>query len=79
MLSVYPFGSGSLYTASYALSSSYAATASGITYVYTASNAGIVLFPESGSEGKGICLITGTEYVQLQVSKSFNYVEVCNF
>jgi hypothetical protein len=79
MLAVYPFGTGSLYTASYALSASYAASASTIPYVYTASAAGVVLYPQSGSSGKSVCLITGVEYVKLQVSSSFNYVEVCNF
>ena len=79
MLAVYPFGTGSLYTASYALSASYAASASTIPYVYTASAAGVVLYPQAGPSGKGVCLITGAEYVKLQVSSSFNYVEVFNF
>ena len=78
MLQVYPFGTGSLYTASFALTASYAATASSIAYVYTASNAGTVLYPQSGSRGKSVCLITNTEYLVLQQKKEQNYVEICN-
>lgn len=77
MLSVYPFGSGSLYTASFAVTASHADKVERISYVYTASNAGTVLYPQSGSRAKSVCLITGAEYLKMQISQSFNYVEVC--
>lgn len=62
MLSVYPFGSGSLYTAKYATSASFAISASLIDYVLTASNAPTVVFPQSGSRGKSVCLLTTAQY-----------------
>lgn len=76
MLSVYPFASGSLYTASFAVSSSFATSASLISYVSTASIADTVLFPQSGSRGKSVCLITFEQY-QLLVSSS-TLIEQCN-
>ena len=77
MLSVYPFGSGSLYTASYAVSASYAISASFIRFVNSASSAGIVLYPQSGSRGKSVCIITDAQYVLLQTNKLAGYVEIC--
>lgn len=62
MLSVYPFGSGSLYTAKHAVTASFAISASLIDYVLTASNAPTVLYPESGALGKSICLLTQAQY-----------------
>jgi hypothetical protein len=79
MLSVYPFGSGSLYTASYAVTASCAVSASFIKSVVSASTAGLVLFPQSGSRGKGVCIITAAQYVSLQAGKLDGYVEICNF
>lgn len=78
MLSVYPFGSGSLYTASFAVTSSVMISASMVDYVYSASSAGTVLHPESGSRGKSVCLITYGEYLVLQAQKEAGYVEICN-
>lgn len=76
MLTVYPFGSASLYTGSNALTSSFATSASLISYVFTASNAGTVLFPESGSRGKSVCLLTAAQYTQLVAT---GQLETCNF
>ncbi len=76
MLSVYPYASGSLYTASYAITASYADNVRLIKYVVSASNANTVLFPESGSRGKGVCLLT-TEQYQLMVTTG--RVESCSF
>jgi hypothetical protein len=76
MLSVYPFGSGSLYTASYAITSSFAAKVGLINYVTSASTANIVLSPVSGSRGKSICLLTTGQYLLLSSSGNF---EICNF
>jgi hypothetical protein len=78
MLSVYPFGSGSLYTASYAVSASCAVSASLIRTVVSASAAGIVLFPQSGSRGKSVCIITAAEYDTLRAQSASGYVEFCN-
>lgn len=77
MLSVYPYASGSFYTSSYAISSSYANSAQYIAYVNTASNAATVLNPRSGSRGKSICLISTDMYVLLQTNLSL--IENCNF
>lgn len=79
MLSVYPFGSGSLYTASYAISASCAVSASFIRSVVSASTAGTVLYPQSGSRGKGVCIITSAQYLSLQAGSGSGYVEICNF
>lgn len=74
MLSVYPFASGSLYTASFATTASHANTAQYITYVESASYAGKVLFPTSGSRGKSICTIT---YEQYLLAVGSNMTESC--
>lgn len=79
MLSVYPYGSGSLYTASYALTASHADTAQQYFYAASASNASKVLYPQSGSMGKGVCLLTTLQYQTLQISKSFGLLEDCPF
>lgn len=76
MISVYPFASGSLYTASYAVSTSFATSASFVEYVFTASNAGTVLFPVSGPPGKGICLLTEAQFNYLFNN---NLAETCDF
>ena len=76
MLSVYPYGSGSLYNAAYAISASYAGKISYIQYVLSSSNAGEVLYPQSGSRGKGICLLTTAQYLEMVASGK---VEVCTF
>jgi len=62
MLKVYPFGSGSFYTASYAVTASSATSASLIVSVPTASTAQTVLQFVSGSRGKGVCLISYEDY-----------------
>jgi hypothetical protein len=72
---VYPFASGSEYTASYAISSSFATSASLLSYVATASYAGTVLFPETGDDAAiDICVITYEQYLQIL---SGSYYEVC--
>lgn len=76
MISVYPFGSGSLYTASYAISASYAVTTSNIVYAISASNTTTVLTPRSGSSGKGICLLTLAQYQDMVAN---NKLETCSF
>lgn len=76
MLSIYPFASGSLYTASYALTASYAVSANYISYVATASTAGTVLYPQSGSRGKSVCLLTTEQYTQMILN---NKREICPF
>jgi hypothetical protein len=77
MLSVYPYASGSFYTASYAISSSYATSASYISYTHTASVALTVISPTSGSLGKSICLISTDMYSQML--NNINLVENCKF
>lgn len=76
MLSVYPHGSGSLYIAQHAISSSHASSANYIAYVASASNADSVLYPISGSSGRGICLITTTQYKQMV---ALGRREICPF
>lgn len=76
MLSVYPFASGSLYTASYAISSSFATSASFISYVVSASNANVVLYPQTGPRGKSVCLLTTAQF---NTMVSTGKIEVCNF
>ena len=72
---VYPFASGSEYTASYAISSSVAVSASSVNYVVTASLAGSVLTPVSGSPAAvDICVITYQQYQQIA---SGSAVEQC--
>lgn len=76
--SFYPFATGSEYTASFAVTSSHAISASLLSYVNTASYA-----PQgtSGSVGlrgtPDICLITDNQYFYLIANPS--YKEVCNF
>lgn len=77
MINVYPYASGSLYTASFAITSSFATSASFINYVLTASRASTILYPESGSRGLSICLLTTEQYYQLSGSSS--RVEICDF
>lgn len=78
MNNVYPFASGSLVTASYAVSASYASAVGNVQYVATASTAATVLNPISGSAATvNICLITYAEYLLLCASAS--KIEVCSF
>lgn len=65
MIRVYPFASGSLYTASYALAANYAISASLIDYVPTASVAGVGAGPTGQAASINICLITYNEYQTL--------------
>lgn len=72
---VYPFASGSEYTASFAVTASQATDVELIPYVGTASYAGEVLFPESGSDAAvDICIITYEQYVQIY---SGSLYEIC--
>jgi len=72
---VYPFASGSEYTASYAISSSVAVSASAVDYVFTASLAGNVANPISGSDADtDICILSWEEY---QLLLSGSHYEVC--
>ncbi len=59
------------------MTASYAISASSLGYVYSSSNAAVVLYPQSGSRGKSVCLITGAEYLVMQANIGLNYVEVC--
>jgi hypothetical protein len=66
VLKVFPFGSGSEFTASYAVTSSFAQSAAKYQAAITASNAGTVLVPVSGSRpAKEICVITYSQYQQI--------------
>lgn len=76
MKSVYPFGSGSLYNAAYTITASYAVSASFIKYVVSASNVTTVLYPQSGSRGKSVCLLTSAQYDEMI---TLNKMEICNF
>lgn len=76
MLQVFPFGSGSFYTASYAISSSYATNVKSIGYVETSSYAVEGKGPK-GYRGKDICLITLDQYFKLYDTASL--VEICTF
>lgn len=76
MLSVYPHGSGSLYTATYATTSSYASSVKYIRYVMSASLAQQVLYPESGSTGKSVCILTTEQYKTLVATGKY---ETCKF
>ena len=79
MLKVYPFASGSEFTASYAVTASYAISASSAGYVYTSSLAQQVLYPQSGSAAAvNICLITYADYLQL-INNPGTTIEQCNF
>lgn len=77
MLKIYPFGSGSFYTASHATTASFATSASLIANVTSASRAATILEPVSGSRGKGICLITYEQYLRMLADPSV--LEVCRF
>lgn len=77
MLRVYPFASGSLYTASNAVTASYAESVDFIYTVITSSYAEQVLELASGSRGKGVCLITAAQYQQLLNNP--NIFETCTF
>lgn len=77
MLSVFPFGSGSLVTASYAISASFAQSASFLNHVTSAS---VALSGNSGAQGlRGIdvCLLTFEQYQQLYDNPSL--IENCSF
>jgi len=75
MKNVYPFATGSAYTASFSLTSSFAENAEKIQFAETASNAGIVLNPTSGSDAAvDICIITYQDYLRILSGSHF---EVC--
>lgn len=76
MISVYPFGSGDSYTAAYAVSASFATSASFIAYVQSASFAATVLYPQTGDTGKSVCLLTKEQYAEMI---TLNKIEVCVF
>jgi hypothetical protein len=76
VISVYPFGSGSLYTASFAVSSSFATFAKNLNSAITASNAKTVLTPREGLRGKSICLLTNSQYQELLANPTTK-VETC--
>ena len=76
MLSIYPYASGSLYIAGYATTASYATSVRLIKYVVSASVADTVLFPESGSRGKGVCLLTSEQYALMVAT---GRMESCSF
>lgn len=65
MLKVYPFASGSEYTSSFALTSSYSPSASLIQYVTYADTAKTVLTEVSGSRGKSMALLTWADYQKM--------------
>lgn len=66
MLSVYPFGSGSLYTGSFAITSSYANQSLYLTYTHTASFATTGSFGPKGLRGyPEVCIITYEQYLKL--------------
>lgn len=77
MLYVYPYASGSLYSASFAVTASHAVSASLISYVFTSSLAGTVLNPRSGSNGKDTCLITYEQYLEMISNPTL--IEQCSF
>lgn len=81
MITIYPFASGSLYTASYAITSSYTVSASLINFAITSSTTDTVLFPRSGSRGNGICLLTTNQYEILSssIGSLTPLTETCNF
>lgn len=75
MLKVFPFGSGSEFTASFAVSSSFAQTALKYQAAETSSLAGTVLTPISGSKPEvDICVITFSQYQQILAD---THVENC--
>jgi hypothetical protein len=72
---VYPFASGSEYTASYAISSSVAVNVGVVEFVFTSSVAGNVINPISGSPADtDICILSWEEY---QLLLSGSHYEVC--
>ena len=78
MISVYPFASGSLYTASFALSSSHATVAEYLNYVHTASFAETGSFGPQGARGyPEVCTITYDQYLKLIADPTLK--EVCVF
>lgn len=79
MIKVYPFASGSEYTASFAISSSFAQNINSLGYVLTASNAATIQSPTSGSPASvNVCLITYDQYLQL-INNPGTIFEQCNF
>lgn len=75
---IYPFASGSDYTASFATSASYAITASYLDYVTTASNAIAGISGSKGLRGNpDICFITVDQYFKLLFTSSLQ--EVCYY
>lgn len=79
MIKIYPFASGSEVTASFAVTSSYAGTADYVQYVYTASMAKKVLYPQEGDPAPvNICFITYEQYLDL-LNNPGTRVEQCVF
>lgn len=76
MLSVYPYASGSLYVAGHAITASFANSVRLIKSVTSASTATTVLFPESGSRGTSVCLLTTEQYLLMVAT---GRVENCQF
>lgn len=78
MINVFPFGTGSAVVNSFAITSSNATSAQRLAYVATASVAGTVLNPQTGTKASvNICLITYDQYVTLLNDPT--KVENCNF
>lgn len=74
----YPFLSSSLYTASFAISSSYANSATYLDYVATASMSTAGNFGPPGLRGNpDICFITTQQYFDMLFSSSLQ--EFCTF
>jgi hypothetical protein len=79
VLKVYPFATGSEYTASFAVTASHAISASSAGYVATASTAGYIENPRSGSAASvNLCLITYAEYLLL-INNPGTKIERCLF
>jgi len=76
VLQVFPFASGSLYTASFAITSSHALQIGSIGYVPTSSYAVEGKGPK-GFRGKDICLITQDQYFKLY--ETYSLMEDCTF
>jgi len=75
---IYPFGSGSNYTASFTISSSYAVAANYLDTVLTASSAINSNGGPAGLRGSpDICLISAEQYFALLFNSSLQ--EVCAF
>lgn len=75
MLKVFPFGSGSEFTASFAVTSSFSQTAVRYQIAETSSIANTVLTPISGSKPEvEICVITFEQYQQILAG---THVENC--